>query len=377
MYEDSGYAPSLPERKKIGESIEMKKASRFKQSYVVVFWLYTAALPLLYAAAKDPPPAPVIATVNGTAVRADALGDAEGDKLIRFRTEEYEQTKAALNEKIDLLLLSQEAVRRNITVKQLLHVEIDEKVAPVSREEGRGAYEINTLAFPGATEEAAIDKAIERLREYRRSWRRAAFLKELRQHGSIAILLDPPRLSRDLSIVGPGRGPEGAPVRIVEFSDFQCPFCAQSQTTLKRIMTDYGDRVRIVFRHFPLPMHADARLASEAAACAEKQGKFWPMHDQLFASQSNLARANLTVFADDAGLEEQSWSRCLDSGEGSAPVFRDMEEGAELGINATPTFFINGRLVVGRPTYEAFRQVIDEELARAPRQPAQSPKMTQ
>jgi protein-disulfide isomerase len=140
--------------------------------------------------------------------------------------------------------------------------------------------------------------------------------------------------------------------------------------TLKKLHESYGDKVRIVFRDLPLQMHPQAPKAAEAAECANEQGKFWEMHDKLFASQQKLQIADLKQHAVDLGLTADAFNQCLDSGKFTASVKQDSEDGARYGLTGTPGFFINGRLLVGAQPYEAFAQVIDEELdlaaAKAP-----------
>jgi protein-disulfide isomerase len=163
----------------------------------------------------------------------------------------------------------------------------------------------------------------------------------------------------------PSKGPAAAPVTIVEFSDFQCPFCSQAAGTVKRILENYKDRVRFVFRDFPSPsIHPRAQKAAEAAQCANEQGKYWEYHDALFADQSKLAVADLLVTAERLGLQGDVFKTCLDSGKYAAEVSKDMEEGMKAGVNGTPSFFINGIPVAGAQRYEVFSEIIDRELAR-------------
>ncbi len=161
---------------------------------------------------------------------------------------------------------------------------------------------------------------------------------------------------------GPSLGPENAPVTIVEFSDFQCPYCAAAVPTLDQVMSAYPDKVRLVYRSFPLPQHANAYKAAEAGLCADEQGQFWPMHDWMFAHQSQLALTDLKQEAMALGLDSAQFDSCLDSGKYAARVEADLKAGEAAGVSATPTFFINGRELLGAQPFEAFKQIIDEEL---------------
>ncbi len=163
----------------------------------------------------------------------------------------------------------------------------------------------------------------------------------------------------------PVRGPEEAPVTIVEFSDFQCPFCRRVTPTLARIEKEYGDRVRVVWKHFPLPFHRDAMLAHKAAVAAGRQGKFWEMHDLIFENQKSLDLETLKAHAARLGLDVDRFVADLESPEVVRVIAADLEQGRKLGVSGTPGFFINGRFLSGAQPYEVFKQRIEQELRRA------------
>ena len=160
---------------------------------------------------------------------------------------------------------------------------------------------------------------------------------------------------------------------IVEFSDFQCPFCVRARPTVNKVREVYGEKVRFAFRHFPLAFHEQAQKAGEAAACAGDQDKFWEMHDRLWKSPGRLQPSDLKEHAAALGLDPEAFGRCLDSGRHASVVTEDAAEGSRLGVSGTPAFFINGRPLVGAQPFEAFAEVIDEELARSARASADGP----
>jgi protein-disulfide isomerase len=164
---------------------------------------------------------------------------------------------------------------------------------------------------------------------------------------------------------GPQRGPSTAKVTIVEFTDFQCPFCGRVIPTLDQLLRDYPNDVRILFRHNPLPFHNNAAPAAEAAVAAEMQGKFWEMHDKLFADQNDLERPALELHAVELGLDLTAFRAALAAHAGKARVDEDLALGRRLGVRGTPSFFIDGRPVMGAQPLAAFKQIIDDELARA------------
>ena len=175
-------------------------------------------------------------------------------------------------------------------------------------------------------------------------------------------LLEPPR-QVIATADGAARGFDHAPVTIVMFADFQCPACAQGAATMQELQNRYGGKVRLVMRDFPLPFHADAAKAAEAARCARDQGHYWGMHDQLFAHQGELGVTFLKKYAEDLGLDTAAFASCLDSGRHTADWQKDQADGELYGVSGTPTFYVNGR-VAGMRSLEGFDAVIDEELAR-------------
>ena len=160
----------------------------------------------------------------------------------------------------------------------------------------------------------------------------------------------------------PSRGPADAAVTIVEFADFECPFCATAGATLQRLLEVYPQEVRVVFKHAPLPVHPRALLAHRAAAAAAAQGKFWEMHDLLFRSQDRLGREDLTDHARSLGLDLEAFERGLDAPEFAALVEADRVLAGRLGIAGVPSFFINGRYVAGAQPYDLFRELVEDEL---------------
>ena len=162
------------------------------------------------------------------------------------------------------------------------------------------------------------------------------------------------------------KGGADAKVTIIEFSDFQCPFCSKAATTIQELEKKYGNKIKVVFKNYPLPFHTQARLAAEAALCANEQNAkyFWKMHDAMFADQSKLDKDNLLATAKKAGVKEADFKTCLESGKFKAKIEAELAEGQKAAIKSTPTFFINGKLVSGAQPIEVFSEVIEEELAK-------------
>jgi protein-disulfide isomerase len=163
----------------------------------------------------------------------------------------------------------------------------------------------------------------------------------------------------------PARGPSNAPVTLVAFSDFECPFCSRAANTVKQIEEEYKGKLRVAFKHQPLPRHTNAKIAATASMAAHEQGKFWEMHDKLFANQTALDRPALEKYAQELGLDMRKFKAVLDSNKYEEYIAKDSTQGTQLGASGTPTFFINGRQIVGAKPPEVFRKMIDEELKKA------------
>jgi len=164
----------------------------------------------------------------------------------------------------------------------------------------------------------------------------------------------------------PVEGDPNAPVTIIEFSDFECPFCGNFyKNSLSLIRKDYIEtgKVKIIYRDYPLSFHPEAQKAAEASECADEQGKFWEYHDKLFENQADLSVANEKKWAKELGLDSAKFDQCLDSGAMASEVAADFSDGQSIGITGTPSFLINGKAVVGAQPFSVFKQVIDAELA--------------
>lgn len=311
----------------------------------------------------EPSRAPELVVTGPVPVTAEQLDQLLGNKLLRFRSEEYTVKRKALEGYLADRLLDRQAAARGLSLDELLRQEVDAKASEVREEDVRAAYQ-STRGVAGESEDLALSRIRAGMKTQRIALRRAEFIKELRARSGVRILLEPPRLSVSAGN-GPSKGPAAAAVTIVEFSDFQCPFCGRMAPTLRRIEGKYQDQVRIVFRDFPLPMHSDAPKAAEAGRCAAEQGRFWPMYDKLFANQTSLRVPDLKRYAVEVGVEARAFDACLDGGKYDGAWRADLKEGEGYGIAGTPTFFINGRPLLGVPPFEVFEEIIDEELAIA------------
>ena len=160
-------------------------------------------------------------------------------------------------------------------------------------------------------------------------------------------------------------GDDDAPITIIEFSDYECPFCTRFYlNTLPQIKSEYIDtgKVKLIYRDYPLGFHANAQKAAEAAECAGEQGKYYEMHDKLFDEGVDGGVSSFKQYAKEIGLNAEEFNECLDSGEMASEVQKDFQDGQRAGVQGTPTFFINGKILKGAQPFEVFKQIIEEEL---------------
>ena len=317
--------------------------------------------PLGVAAAAEAP----VATVGARSISRAELNEHVRPKLIELENERYEALRVGLDEMVADELLKQEAKARNMTPEALEKQEIDAKVVAPTDAEIQKVYDDNKEQLKGQTLEQLKPRIIEYLKGQRAAERRAAFVSELRAKHKTTIALRPPVVQVDTAGRPERGGGVKAPITIIEFSDYECPFCGRAEKIVNQVMTTYGDRIRLVYRDFPLEMHQHSRLASEAANCANAQGKFWEYHAKLFDNQTALSEEQLKSYAGELGLDKAKFETCLKEKPFKAAIDKDMTDGSKVGVNGTPAFFINGRMLSGAQPFDKFKEVIDDELANA------------
>ncbi len=309
----------------------------------------------------------VAARMGDQVVTLEELEKALAPELARLEEEKYKLLESKLNELIAERLVAREAKRRGVTVEELLKAEVVSKVSEVTEAEVTTFITQNKGRLREETVELRL-KVRDYLREQKEAQQRSAFVASLEQSAKVQRFLEEPAPIR-VTVRAEGafaKGPKDAPITIIEFSDFQCPFCRNVVPTVKELIRQYPTTVRWAFRDFPLAsLHPKAPKAAEAARCAGEQGKFWEYHDLLFDSQAQATIEDFKRFADQLKLDPKGFASCLDSGRQKAAVQSDVEEGARLGITGTPTFFINGRMLVGAQPLESFRGIIEAELRRS------------
>jgi len=278
----------------------------------------------------------------------------------------YDGRRGALDAIVADMLIAEAAKQKGMTPDAFAQAEMNARAKPVGEADVVTFYQANIGQMQGRPLEAMAPAIRRYLQDQQGESARASFIADLRKSGpEVRVLFDAPRHVLEVTADDPSVGAASAPVTLVEFSDFQCPFCQRVEPTLKQVRQAYGDKVRVVWKDFPLTqIHPQAFKASEAAHCAGDQGKFWEYHDRLFANQQALQPSDLKKHASDLGLDASAFATCLDSSKYGERVRDGVAEGSRLGVNSTPTIYINGRMLSGAQPFEVFAGVIDEELSK-------------
>jgi predicted DsbA family dithiol-disulfide isomerase len=307
--------------------------------------------------------------VTESEVRSEAADRLESIELRKLRNEaayaraEHEAMMEALERVLEDRLLTLEAAERNISKEQLIDHEIRQKITEPSEEEIDRVYELNRARVNRPKEEVE-DQIREFLRDMDEKEIREAFLKQLEQKHTVVRNLGPFRFDVKTDD-RPSIGPNDAPIKLVLFSDFQCPFCRVFGDTLVKIAGDYGDQVQLVFRQFPLThIHVNAQYAAEASLCAHDQKRFWEVHDFMFENQRELTEENILKAIRFLGLDTEIFNECIASGRHKTTVREDVRAAAAAGVDSTPALFINGLYLSGNQPYGTVAAIIDMELAK-------------
>jgi protein-disulfide isomerase len=321
----------------------------------------TATSAAIHTSAPDRGPNTVLAIIGDHSV-------TQGEVDSKVASQLYDLRKQALDQIVDDYLLQTAARNAGLKRDEYLNRQLRSTTPKVTDDEAEQFYNEHKAQLDAQTGGHSFTqikpRLVAALQHQRDDEAQQQLLQKLRAENHVAVLLQAPHVSV-ASAGHPSAGASAAPVTIVEFSDFQCPFCRAAEGSLKQVRQKYGDRVKLVYMDFPLGFHPHAMDAARAARCAADQDKFWQFHDALFLDQKKLDPENLKKTAAKVGLDQDKFNACFTSDKHDTGIQKDMAEGNSLGVTGTPTFFINGRELVGAQPPPKFDEVIDEELARA------------
>ncbi|MCM2321977.1 MAG: thioredoxin domain-containing protein [Oligoflexia bacterium] len=314
---------------------------------------------------KDAPKAGVVAKINGEEITEEQLIGDEKLEFLDLRKREYELKMNQLNKLLTERLIGAEAKKANLPLEEFINKKVVGGEVKISDQDYK-----NFVKEKHIPESQLNPQVKERIMAYLQGMKKQdlvqAYIGKLTKSSPVEVYFTKPKLQVNVEAGnGPFFGGKDAAVTIVEFSDFQCPFCSRAAETVTQLKKKYGNKIKLAFRHFPLPMHREARPASEASMCVNEQGtdKFWRYHDILFKNMDKLDAANLEKYAKEVGADVKKFQECVTAKKYAAHVQADMEYGEKIGVRSTPTFFINGQLISGAVPLEQFSEVIDEELA--------------
>jgi len=302
----------------------------------------------------------VVATVGSYNITEQEVDGKLTAQLASLQIQLYDLKRTAVEEIADALLVEQAAKKAHLSPAAYLKQQIDDKVTQPSDADLHKLYD----QFKGRSNDT-FDQAklvlIPFMMDRQRQQLHDELMQKLRAAHGYKLLLKPPRF--DVKADGrPSLGPSKAPVTIVEFADYQDPYSGRSESTLKQIRANYGDKVRVVFADFPSPKLPNAMDAARAARCAGEQGKFWEFHDTLFADQTKLAVTDLKATAAKLKLDTVKFGDCLDKHKYDSDIEKDIAEGKSLGVEGTPVSYVNGRPVLGSQPAAKFDRIIADEL---------------
>jgi len=299
----------------------------------------------------------VVAEVGNQKLTAGELQEKEAGKLLQARYKYYLAERDALNLLIDQQVLEMQAARESVAVDELIKRHVTVSAKDPTEDQLKFYYEGLSSDEPY---EAVRGKILDAVHEMRFSKAKADYIASLRDQFGVVVELGQPSAQVDTTNAY-RLGPKDAPVQLIEFGDFECPYCQRVHVEIRRLRDQFGDKVALVYKDFPLPMHASAEKAAEAARCAGAQGKFWEFHDALFESHK-LQIADLKEEARTLKLDGARFDQCLDSGEQTSAVKNDLEQAKHLGLTGTPSFFANGHFMSGAIAYPKLRETVEELL---------------
>jgi len=321
--------------------------------FVTILALVTAGV----ASATDD----VAATVGSASISRAELDKHVKPRLIEIDNERFEALKEGLDEMVAAELMKQEAAARKITPEQLEQQEITAKVTDPTDAEVQQVFDANKAQLQGQALEAVKPRIVEFLKEQKGGARKAQFIEELKAKYKTVVNLKAPVI--EVGTGGrPEKGPKDAAVTMIVFSDYECPYCRKAEEAVEQVLKTYEGKIKYVFRDYPLPFHQKARPAAVAANCANAQGKYWEFNQKLFVV--DLSAESYKKVAADLGLDAKKFDECVAKNDQKS-IEQDLADGGAVGVNGTPAFFINGRMLSGAQPAEAFKEVIDQELAQA------------
>ena len=325
---------------------------------------------LIYALPQSQSASDVVATFGQekiTLAELDAQASAEINAAIRkLSMDIFEVRQNALTTLIQIKMMKTETAEKNYAnQEELFQKDILANVSKPTDEEKKAFFDENSELMGEQPYEALADRIGQHLFRERLEEASQRYISTLEAKYKVSIGLEPFR--EVMGSEGASKGPENAPITIVEYADFQCPYCVVTAKAVDEVFAAYPDKVRVVFRHFPLSFHEFAMAAAVATRCADREGKFWAMHDKMFALSDDLNDEKILESATSMGLKLDAFKACIADPTQTSAVEKEMERGSELGVEGTPAVFLNGIPLKGAQSSEELKAIVERELKRLKR----------
>ncbi len=306
---------------------------------------------------------PVVAMIGDEVITESQLEELAGSSLVSLRQQIYDAKVNSLKTEIFERLLDTAAAAEEMTRDEYLAKRIAEKTT--EPDEGDIVTIMSQYRARLAEDDLeARQQVIQALKQQQQRTLTEDLREELFAAAGAKILLEPPRIEVKIAEGTPTRGTPGAPIVLVEYTDYQCPFCMRVQPTIEALLERYEGHIQHVFKNLPLPNHNQAQLAGEAAYCAQDQGQYWQFHDWLFQNQRTMNRESMIAQAGEMGMDAEAFEACIEQQTYAGRIVTDAREARSFGITGTPGFLVNGRVLSGAQPLETFEEVINEELDR-------------
>ena len=313
---------------------------------------------------KDAPKPGLVAKIGGEEITEDMLIGADKLDFFELKKREYDLRMDRLNKLLVDKLIGGEAKKAGMTLDDYITKKIVKGDLKISDKDYK-----KFVADKHIPESQINPQIKEKIMSYLQTMKRqdviTEYVAKLTKGSPVEVYFNKPKMQVEVEVGNaPVFGKKDATVTVVEFTDMECPFCSRAAETVTQLKKKYGNKVKFALRHFPLPMHQNARPAAEAAMCVNEQGtdKFWKFHDIAFKKQDKLDKTSLEQYAKESGADVKKFTECVTSKKYADYVQKDMDYGEKIGVKSTPTFFVNGQILSGALPIESFSEIIDEEL---------------
>lgn len=329
---------------------------KYLGAFLVLSFLFVPNL--LMAAPTDP-----LATLNGQVVTEQEVMALANNQMMKINSQIYEIKRDAIDQIIQKRLLEAEAKKKGLSVDALLKKEVYDKVVNPTEAELQAIYEMKKSRMQGKTFEEVQEQLEAQTRSQKKQMAFSKYLDTLRDVAKIQYKIERPTVEVSVDD-DPSQGNKNAPITLIEFSEFQCPYCKKARPIIDKILSTYKGKIYYTFRDFPLGFHNQAKDAANAANCAHEQGKYWDYSNALWENQGKHTPEKLKEIAKDLALDTTKFDACVASKKYYKEIDKDQDDGSQAGVSGTPAYFINGKFLSGAQPFEAFKEIIDEELAK-------------